>query len=84
MKTPAMRPTPSWRGASQPLRHGRNCIAFIHHIQNDGVLLPAYIVPSGYSNNVSTRCACTIASHSDHAKIVKRPSCEATRARVSR
>ena len=42
----------------------------------------AMFVPSGYSNNVSTRCACTIASLGDHTKIVKRPSCEATRASV--
>src|SRR5205085_2427287 len=38
----------------------------------------------GYSNNVSTRCACTISSHGDHAKTVKRPSCEATSATESR
>lgn len=37
-----------------------------------------------YSNNVSTRCEWTISSQGDHAKIVKRPSCDATSASVSR
>ena len=37
-----------------------------------------------YSSSVSTQCACTISSQGDHAKTVKRPSCEATRATASR
>lgn len=39
---------------------------------------------SPYSNKTSTRCAWTICSHGDHAKTVKRPSCDATSARASR
>lgn len=37
-----------------------------------------------YSSRESTRWACTICSQGDHAKIVKRPSCEATSTRASR
>ena len=37
-----------------------------------------------YSSNASTRCAWTMSSHGDHAKTVKRPSCEATSATASR
>jgi|GEM_PF-2833733 len=39
---------------------------------------------SPYINSTSTRWAWTICSHGDHAKTVKRPSCEATSASASR
>ena len=39
---------------------------------------------TAYSSNVSTQCAWTVSSHGDHAKTVKRPSCEATSAIESR
>ena len=37
--------------------------------------------PAPHSSSVSTRWACTIASRGDHAKTVKRPSWDATRAK---
>src|SRR5262245_14702769 len=40
--------------------------------------------PSLYSNNVSTRCACTMSMRGDQANTVKRPSCPATSATESR
>jgi hypothetical protein len=37
-----------------------------------------------HTRSASTRCACTISSVGDQAKMVNRPSCEATRAMESR
>ena len=40
--------------------------------------------PRCYNKSVSTRWAWTMSSHGDHAKIVNRPSCDATRATALR
>ena len=44
---------------------------------------PSRVRTGSYSSNDSTRCAWTIFSHGDQAKMVKRPSCDATSATAS-
>ena len=56
------------------------CNAEIKHC----ILHCAFCIDDRYSSSVSTRCACTMSSHGDHAKTVKRPSCDATSATASR